>query len=785
MPPRRSSARPLLLLLLLGGGVPPGAATAEEPEEKREIPAASAIPKGLDVEWRGTLTQDEHGTATFDGPVTLTWGDTRIQGDRMSVRERRYLEIEGNALIVWGDTRIYGARMTYDLDTERGVIEDAIGQTLTEYQFWAKRVEKIGADTVRLESATVTTCTQPVPYWSFAVSSATIHIDHYARMWNVRVRSGPVPLIYLPYIVWPVKQDRAPGLLVPELHSSRSRGAMYRQQLFIPLGRSADVTLDGRFYTEAGIGFGTQVRAIPHPAGRLDFSGFYIDDQVYAEDRLVDGQRYQIAYLQEQKFLNGFRMVADVNMVSDPDYYSDYERDLNVSSAPQTLARLEFSRNGPWVSTNIRELRREQLASGLVQQTLPEVELRGRSRRLGKTPFYLAFESSAASIQQRVDTSTGQPPFNPDYLRGDLLAVVTVPWSPTTWLDITPQVDQRLTYYTQRQQTVDDARVVEDRSLARDLSVYGIELVGPKFARIFRPERPGAQSFKHAIEPRVRYGYATVFDEADDILSYDEVDRVNGNGEQIGYALIQRLFAKRPRAKVEPARGATESVFLPDGTALETSAAEPAAEAPAAPGAPPAPGPGGGEPVEIARLDISQSHSFDEDLSRADTDGDGILETSKYSAVVIAGRYSPQRALSVDLRSSYDILFDAIRDVNVSGLVQSELARLRFSVVHNNGLGINTSTGERVEDTTQVRTTAGLSFADGRVLLNADVAYNSNPSEGVGHFPDQRWQVQYATQCCTFLFERLTRDFASSETRRELYLRVDLRGIGKVLSSTF
>jgi len=86
--------------------------------------------------------------------------------------------------------------MSYDLETERGVIENAMGQTLDEYLFWAKSAEKIGVDKVRLKSATVTTCTQPVPYWSFSVSSATIRIDNYARMWNVRLKAGRAPLIY-------------------------------------------------------------------------------------------------------------------------------------------------------------------------------------------------------------------------------------------------------------------------------------------------------------------------------------------------------------------------------------------------------------------------------------------------------------------------------------------------------------------------------------------------------------------------------------------------------------
>ena len=141
------------------------------------------------------------------------------------------------------------------------------------------------------------------------------------------------------------------------------------------------------------------VRFIPNLKGEGYFNGFYIDDELEGRGR------YRTDYRQKQDFLNGFRMVADINFVSDADYFVDFERDLNVASQPDSLARIEFSRNDPWTSLNVRLLRDEQLSSGLVQQTLPEIELRGRSTRLSRTPFYLSFESSIAAIQQRLDTA--------------------------------------------------------------------------------------------------------------------------------------------------------------------------------------------------------------------------------------------------------------------------------------------------------------------------------------------------------------------------------------------
>ena len=139
----------------------------------------------------------------------------------------------------------------------------------------------------------------------------------------------------------------------------------------------------------------------------------------------------------------------------------------------------------------------------------------------------------------------------------------------------------------------------------------------------------------------------------------------------------------------------------------------------------------------------------------------------------------------MDVRSSFDILFNRIQEVSLSGTLRSQLASLRFSVLHRNGLGVSPSTLEPVKDNTQVRLTAGVSLRQEKLQFKVDGSYTANPSEGQSRFPDQRWQLQYGTQCCTFFVERLTRDFVGADNRRELYFRVDHTGVGKVLSSTF
>jgi lipopolysaccharide assembly outer membrane protein LptD (OstA) len=790
---------------------------AGTPDEPTTIPEDHRM-KDLEIKTWGSWRQTASRDYVFDGKVTITWRGHRIQADRLSLTEGRYIEAEGNILIVWDDNRISGERITYDLTTDRGVIEKAMGHVQGDFIFWAKRAEKIGAETVRLKAATVTTCTQPVPYWSFYVTSAKITLDKYARMWNVLVRASKVPFFYSPYLLWPVKEDRALGLLLPEFHSNDVLGDSLSQQLFIPIGPSADITLLGAYYSQAGFGFGGEGRLIPNRKGAARLRGFYIDDKVSQRSPgVLWGERFNVNYNQTQDFRNGFRMAADVNVVSDFSYFSDFERDLNLISTPAVLQRIEFSRNGKWASVNAREYRRAQFLgtvinpvtleleeSSLLQQTLPEIEWRGRSNRLGRSPFYLQYEASLASIQQREKSVFDRPRFNADYLRGDAFPTISIPWAPAPWIDITPRFTYRYTYYTQQQRSIQNPwqsnftqtiRSVVDQSLTRELWAANLLLVGPKINRIFRKGKP--RQYKHAIEPRLTYGYGESFEGSDDIIRFDEVDVFNGAGNAMSYALVNRLFVKRPRDVAPVGAVGDETIMMPDGTVNQAgrpsstpegnSARQPGDEAPAT------------ESVEIASIEIAQRRSFDTYLSSADFDGDFETEPeqSRFGDILISGRYNPNPNTTLDVRSSYDILWNEFRGVTISGAVRRRLAQMRFSLVHRNGLGgtlVKDSEGNPVEfienrDDTQLRFTTGFSVLRGklRFVVDGTADFDPQPQLGSGdknYFPNRAWRIQYSTQCCTLYFERLDRSFTLSE-RRDFYFRIDLKGIGKILQVTY
>jgi lipopolysaccharide assembly outer membrane protein LptD (OstA) len=806
----------LILVIVLAAGAAGPARAAERTE-------AAALPPGVKLSAEHISADEKNGAIVAAGAVTIEAGFGRIQADRITFREGHLVEAEGNVLLVWGTNRISGTRMSYDMglkddpDPEkripRGVIENAVGQVDPEFYFDARQVDTIGDDRVVLHHATVTTCTQPVPYWSFHVSTAKIKLEGYAHMFNLRPAIKKVPFFYLPYLMWPVKRERAPGLLFPEFGATTSRGYFMSIPVFFPLGPSADLTLFPEYYTIGGWAAGAKLRMIPKRDGYAEAQVQYVWDQLTASDR------YRVQLKQTQNFVNGFRMVSDVDIVSDFDYFTDFVRNLTYASSPTILGRMTFTRSGPWTSILVQEQYREQLFSNsdttLVQTALPEIEWRGRSRRIGNSPFYFTYTSSLASLHQNSDR------MNVGYYRGDIFPTVSLPFSPRPWLDITPVVAVRSTYWSRYQlpptfgSDPQTPVTVIDQGLWRNLLSAGIDFRGPKFVRIFetkpKPEKDGkpavpALKYKNTIEPDVAYTYQQAFDRNNEIIVYDEVDAYGINANAITYSLASRLIAQRPRAAPERSGGTGEKILVAEGESgklREAPSATPPSDdaAPtAAPDAetkaPPL------EPIEIASVSIAQSYSFDSYSSSANLDSMVATpnENSHFSSIALTGRYSPSRVLSFNLTGRYDVLFKTVSDVSLSGNFRHTWAQGLFSVVYRQGLGsdeictpvtvpnpdptlppitVCLYTYVPKPDATQIRFQGNFGPIAGRLRLGIDATYNLSPSPSEVHLPYRRWRVEYYTQCCGFLAEYLASKYTAFP-RREFRFAVDLRGIGKL-----
>ena len=459
----------LVLLAALAGAAaareePPAQAPPAAPERQRKLVSADEGGKTLEVAAGpgSIIGKDELVLKEY---VDIKYGDTRVQADFVRyIPSTRDLTALGNVILDQGTSRLTAEKLTYNLGTETGTFYAARGYAEPSYYFEAKRVEKISTSEMVLYDAIFTACTQPVPYWSFRVGRGLIRENDYAYLHNIRFKVGRVPVFYSPYLVWPVKSDRASGLLFPEFGFSRRGGTIISNALYWAMRRNMDATFYIDYLSLAGYGTGLEYRYVPSESGRGYFTGYYIRDQVAKEEEKpgVPIDRWVINYGHNQEFLPGWRLVANANFISDFDYYRDFERDLRLSTNPQALSNLFVTRTWGFYTLNLRGERREQLINVPVEPLIgdpfslteeetitrwikPKVELRGRRQRLGRTPLFMTLESSANYFDKGVG--------GPGYARLDAFPVFSAQLSTLPWLDADASLGYRNTFYSASQVT--------------------------------------------------------------------------------------------------------------------------------------------------------------------------------------------------------------------------------------------------------------------------------------------------------------------------------------------
>lgn len=505
---------------------------------------------------------------TWEGSeeVVIEYQDVKITCD-----EARYdfpsktAFLKGHVVIDQGPTRLTGVRGTFHMDTKTGVLEvDATADLPPTFHIVADKIEKIADATYRITHGIFTACEFPKPEWSFSMSEATVTLDDYARMKNVAFRAGSVPVLYTPYLIWPTKQDRASGMLVPGIGYSNQRGAFLGLSYYWVTGRSTDVTTQLDTYTDGTIGGGVEARWRPTDESAGLFQGYVVRDQEATVCvpisqappnggnglcTLPDGSLGVYTFQPETRWKLrldhvsddlpfGFRGVLSIRDYSDEQFLQDFERSFALNSARQIVSRGFLTRNVGTDSLNIRFERSETFySSTVIQERFPTVEFLHRTAPFLGSPIYLALDSSISGlyINRGFDLPRGT------YGRFDLHPVFSFPFKTIPWLSLNATAGGRITYYTN---STDDAQTeFTGESITRTLGEGGLEMIGPSFSRVYDFSFGPWVKFKHVIEPRITYTWASNVTDPTHIPAFDEIDQALGQN-QVRYSLVNRLLAK-------------------------------------------------------------------------------------------------------------------------------------------------------------------------------------------------------------------------------------------------
>jgi len=503
----------------------------------------------VDVQADSVQLVDE-GTSVFTGDVEVKRPGQELKSDRATYnRLSGNVTANGNVQIRDSNMILNSEQAEWSLSNDEGRLLDAKYRLNESHaRGEATHVYRQGTELTNLKGATYTTCDAGDNAW--LLESANVKLDHVEAVGEARdvvVRLGGFPVLYTPYISFPLNDERKSGLLTPTIGSSDATGFDLRTPYYWNIAPDKDATITPRYMSDRGLMLRGEFRYLTERyQGNID-AGFLDSD-----DLQNDGTDINPNYNEDRKHLSlqhtgrpssRWTSKVDYNYVSDNAYIEDFGTSLSLASTTHINRELNVGYTGNnWGFTGRMQGYQTLTDDTKPYQRLPQFLIRGAfpDKIMGLTygikGEYVAFEHD--------DQVDGQ--------RFNLEPSISLPWSSAAAF-VTPRIALSHTRYDLN----DNGTTVVNDSPTRTLPITSLDS-----GLFFERELNFANnSYIHTLEPRAFYLYIPERDQTDipifdtslrtfsmgQLFSHDRFignDRV-GDTNQLSIALTSRIINQK------------------------------------------------------------------------------------------------------------------------------------------------------------------------------------------------------------------------------------------------
>jgi lipopolysaccharide assembly outer membrane protein LptD (OstA) len=504
----------LALLFLTGYVALAAAATTEAPSW--EVQALSQILPG-NIE--GKLDYDPAtGRAFGTNGIFVKYGDTVLTADSASLDSKSGdVEADGHVRVESGEQLWLGEHIHYNFKTRQMQTEEF---RAGKWPVLAGGTGLAGNSSNRLytaEAAYVTTDDNADPAFRVRASRVRIVPGRYVQMWNAILYAGDVPIFYFPFYQRNLG-PRANNFTFSPGYRGRY-GAFLLNTYNWFLGDTADGKLHVDYRSRRGFGAGPDMNLHLGQWGEMGFKYYYLNDQKASSSTNAfpqfghipqDRQRFQFTWLATPA--TNLDLKALINYQTDPLLALDFfENDYAYNPQPYSF----IEANKYWRNWSLDALAQPRINDFFNQvERLPDVRLTGFRQQILDTPVYYDSQSSFGYYRQFLSTAA----YNTNGLysqfngiltnsaaRADTYHQISLPWTFFNWLNVTPRVGGRVTYYSQMNDftgSSENDRYRGELNTGIDTSFKASQLwAGATNSTL------DVDGLRHVIEPSISYVY--------------------------------------------------------------------------------------------------------------------------------------------------------------------------------------------------------------------------------------------------------------------------------------
>ncbi|NNF52499.1 MAG: LPS assembly protein LptD [Gammaproteobacteria bacterium] len=442
---------------------------------------------------RADVSKDD--ISVMSGNVQIKRSDVVLETD-----EARYdpesdnLSAVGNVRFRQPGIEVSGQRARFEGESERGAI------SLTSFRLTdsggrgsADRIAIEGQNRVVMNGVRYTTCAGDKPAWTLVAPKLVLDNEKGTGSGrNVRVDFKGFPLIYAPYISFPISDKRKSGVLTPDFGHANRSGTAVQLPFYWNIAPNYDATITPRLLLSRGLQLNTEFRyLLPRTSGKL-----YVE-YLNNDDETRDDRKY-VSYQNQSSWARRWSMQADLNHVSDNTYFED----LGSSSSEASLTHLERRVDFRYDADSWRVLNRWQFLQTIFDSIGPEDRPYRRLPQLllngdwnpGGGRFGLGLDAELVNF----DRSTGVTG-----VRLDLQPEVSLKILGNGYYFI-PRAAYRLTHYD-----LNDTAPGEDDGPSRSAPVLTLDT-----GLVFERDSAVGKDIVQTLEPRFFYSYIPYRDQS-------------------------------------------------------------------------------------------------------------------------------------------------------------------------------------------------------------------------------------------------------------------------------
>ncbi|WP_066015404.1 LPS-assembly protein LptD [Endozoicomonas atrinae] len=279
---------------------------------------------------------DKDSVATFKGDVTVRQGSRLFESDNATLdKSRNYGQFEGNVRFRESGVLLVGDKGDLQLDSGRATLENtAYVMHEQKARGSANRIVRNEDSTLELSDATYTTCPPGDKGWQLSGQNVTLDMDSGQGLAkNAVVRVQGLPILYTPYLSFPIDDRRKSGFLYPTLSQSSDNGLDFSIPYYLNIAPNYDATLTPRYMSKRGFMLENEFRyLVGNTQGELGLSGLLDKDELKKENPYYNDHRWLINYRQQTDLTSRWTAEVDYAKASDKNYLDDFSTSLNLSA---------------------------------------------------------------------------------------------------------------------------------------------------------------------------------------------------------------------------------------------------------------------------------------------------------------------------------------------------------------------------------------------------------------------------------------------------------------------